>query len=185
MLKDSGRFPIPARPETQLNPASNHIVLLRTSQRGEGFYLCTSEAPSDLVNQSGSTEYALNPCPSATGRTNNTDPHKTSTLHSAIQPLAGICIPPETCNKKGSDEAGTHMADEGRNPNRGLDVWLEKPLVHNQHSSHKYSLAWQQLHLREVRRHLYRSEQQSLSCLCQDQVLRPPFPLSKVFTPAA
>lgn len=28
-------------------------------------------------------------------------------------------MPPETCNKKGSDESGTHMADEGRNPNRG------------------------------------------------------------------
>lgn len=67
----------------------------------------------------------------------------------------------------------------------GLDVWLEKPLVHNQHSSCKYSLARQQLHLREVRRHLLRGEQQSLAWLCQDQVLGPPFPLSKVFTPAA
>lgn len=66
----------------------------------------------------------MNPCPSATGRTNNTDPHKTGALHSTIQPLAGICIPPETCNKKGSDEAGTHMADEGRNPKRGAGCLL-------------------------------------------------------------
>lgn len=77
------------------------------------------------------------------------------------------------------------MADEGRNPKRGLDVWPEKPLVHNQNSSCKYSLARPQLHLREVRRHLHRSEQQSLAWLCQDQVLRPPFPLSKVFSAAA
>lgn len=115
VLKDSGRFPIPVRAKMQLNPPSNHIVLLSTSQKGKDFI----SALSDPVNQSRSTEYALNSCPSATGRTNNTDPHKTSALHSTIQPLAGICIPPETCNKKGSDEAGTHMADEGRNPKRG------------------------------------------------------------------
>lgn len=92
-----------------------------THLTGEDFIAAPSEAPSALANQSRSSGYALKPCPSATGRTNTTDPHKTSVLHSVIQPVSRNLHPPcpKLCNKKGPGEAGAHMADEGKSPKRG------------------------------------------------------------------
>lgn len=88
-------------------------------QEGD-FISAPSTAPSALVNQSESTGYALQPCPSATGRTSTTDPQKTSVLRFVTQPVSGNPHPlPKPCGKKGSGEAGAHMADEGKSPKRG------------------------------------------------------------------
>ena len=93
-----------------------------------------------------------------------------------FNPLAGICIPLSHATRKGLTRQGHIWQMRARVQKEGLDVWLEKWLVQNQNSSCKYSLAWQLLHLREVRKHLPRSEQQCLAWPCQDQVLDPPFP---------
>lgn len=128
MPKDSGGFPISEGDKARLNPCikphghAEHISwggISAVPLRGSFF----------LINQTGC---APKPCPSAAGSSNTTDAEKNSGLHSANQPLSGhLHPPPMPCNRKGSSEAGAQMADEGRSPKRGLDVWLEQRLVQN------------------------------------------------------
>ena len=181
---DSGRFPVSERHKAQLNPCITPCKSCLAHLAGADFISPPSEAPSALVNQPGSTGYALNPCPPATGRTNTTDPRKTSVLHSVIS--RSLHPPPSRATRKSLARQGHIWWTRARVQKGGLDVSLEKRLIQNPNSSCEHSPAPQQPRLREVRKHLHSSKQQLLAGPASIRYWgHPSLILPKAFTPAA